>query len=95
MLEDMSRTNLPKLTGAEAELMLKEYRDGANLYDLLKRYKISETTFYRWKMKWDGLTSKEIQSGRKLEKKNKCLERKVKDLEQEVRALRSALRKKF
>lgn len=95
MLADMKNPQLPKLTAKVAEEMLTEYRGGAKLSVLLDKYEIAESTFFRWKRKYDGLSADEISKVRKLEKKNQALERRIKSQEIEIRAIKAALRKKF
>lgn len=95
MLQEMRRAQQPKLSAKEAEAMLKEYSEGVKLRDLCKKYEIGESTFYRWKSMYDGLTAGEIVENRRLKKQNQRLEKKLKQQEDEMKALRSALRKKF
>ena len=68
--------------------VLKESEAGAKTADLCRQHGISETTFYKWKDKYGGLTVSEMRRLRELEQENRRLKQIVADLTLDVRALK-------
>ena len=56
--------------------------------ELCRKHGISETTFYKWKDKFGGLTVSEVRRLRGLEVENRRLKQIVADLTLDVRALK-------
>jgi putative transposase len=61
---------------------------------LCRRHGIAETTFYRWRKKFGGMTISEAQRLRELEKENSRLKRLLAERDLEVDALKELLAKK-
>jgi putative transposase len=68
--------------------VLKESEAGAKTADLCRQHGISETTFYKWKDKYGGLTVNEMRRLRELEQENRRLKQIVADLTLDNRALK-------
>jgi putative transposase len=68
--------------------VLKESEAGAKTAELCRQHGISETTFYKWKDKFGGLTVSEVRRLRALEEENRRLKQIVADLTLDVRALK-------
>ena len=68
--------------------VLKESEAGAKTSDLCRAHGISETTFYKWKDKFGGMTVSEARRLRSLEQENGRLKQIVADLTLDVRALK-------
>jgi putative transposase len=68
--------------------VLKESEAGAKTADLCRQHGISETTFYKWKDKYGGLTVSEMRRLRELEQENRRLKQIVADLTLDNRALK-------
>ena len=68
--------------------VLKESEAGAKTAELCRQHGISETTFYKWKDKYGGLTISEMRRLRELEQENRRLKQIVADLTLDVRALK-------
>ena len=68
--------------------VLKESEAGAKTSDLCRAHGISETTFYKWKDKYGGMTVNEARRLRSLEQENGRLKQIVADLTLDVRALK-------
>jgi putative transposase len=68
--------------------VLKESEAGAKTSDLCRAHGISETTFYKWKDKFGGMTVSEARRLRGLEQENSRLKQIVADLTLDNRALK-------
>ena len=68
--------------------VLKESEAGAKTSDLCRAHGISETTFYKWKDKFGGMTVSEARRLRSLEQENSRLKQVVAELTLDVRALK-------
>ena len=68
--------------------VLKESEAGIKTADLCRQHGISETTFYKWKDKYGGLTVSEMRRLRELEQENRRLKQIVADLTLDNRALK-------
>ena len=61
---------------------------------ICRQHGIAETTFYRWRKKFGGMTVSEAQRLRELEKENSRLKRLLAERDLEVDALKELLAKK-
>jgi putative transposase len=68
--------------------VLKESEAGVKTSDLCRNHGISETTFYKWKDKFGGMTVSEARRLRGLEQENSRLKQIVADLTLDNRALK-------
>jgi putative transposase len=68
--------------------VLKESEAGAKTADICRQHGISETTFYKWKDKYGGLTVSEMRRLRELEQENRRLKQIVAELTLDNRALK-------
>ena len=59
--------------------ILKEAEAGMPVADLLRKYNISQGTFYRWKSAYSGMQASELKRLKGLEKENERLKRLVAD----------------
>ncbi|NOY95825.1 MAG: transposase [Chlorobi bacterium] len=73
--------------------ILKENDEGASVSELIKKYKISQATFYNWKKKYKGLMISEISRLNKLEEENDKLKRMFAELSLENLSLKRILEK--
>lgn len=62
--------------------------------DICRAHGVTETTFYRWRRKFGGMTVPETQRLKELEKENARLKRLLAERDLEVDALREFLTKK-
>ena len=60
--------------------ILKERETGISVQDLLRKYGISEQTYYRWKSKYGGMEVNEAKRLKVLEDENRRLKQMVADL---------------
>ena len=68
--------------------VLKESEAGMKTSELCRKHGISETTFYKWKDKFGGLTVNEMRRLRALEDENRRLKQIVADQALDIRALK-------
>ena len=68
--------------------VLKESEAGAKTAELCRQHGISETTFYKWKDKYGGLTVNEMRRLKSLEEENRRLKQIVADQALDIRALK-------
>ena len=68
--------------------VLKESEAGAKTGELCRQHGISETTFYKWKDKYGGLTVNEMRRLKSLEEENRRLKQIVADQALDIRALK-------
>lgn len=68
--------------------VLKESEAGMKTSELCRKHGISETTFYKWKDKYGGMTVSEARRLRSLEQENSRLKQIVADQALDIRALK-------
>lgn len=71
--------------------ILKEAEAGAQISELCRRHGITETTFYRWRKKYDGLEVSEARRLKQLEDENRRLKRIVADQALNLQVLKDLL----
>ena len=74
---------------------LKEYEAGVRAIDICRRLGIAESTFYRWKARFEGLEVSDAIKLRALEKENAKLKRLLADALLDNSALKEVLSKKW
>jgi putative transposase len=74
---------------------LRAVEAGASAGETCRKYGITETTFYRWKRKYEGLGIAKLRHLKRLEEENKKLKQLVADLSLDKSMLQEVLRKKF
>jgi putative transposase len=84
-----------KYTEGQIIAVLKESEAGAKTTDLCRKYGIGESTFYKWKAKYAGLTISELKRLRSLEDENRRLKQIVAEQALDNWALKELLSKNF
>jgi len=74
---------------------LKRVEGGVVVGEVCRELGITETTFYRWKKKFGGISSPELRELRQLRDENRRLKAVVADLTLDRTMLQEALRKKW
>ena len=75
--------------------ILKEAEAGLSTADLVRKYGISEQTFYRWKSKYGGMELSEAKRLKQLEEENRRLKRLVADQALDIQVLKDVNSKKW
>ncbi len=76
------------------QLLQQAERGEESISTLCRAHGITETTFYRWRQKFGGMTASDARRLRELEKENARLKRLLAERHLEVDALRALLAKK-
>jgi putative transposase len=66
-----------RFTEEQIVTILKEHAVGTSVVELCRRHGVSEQTIYRWKQKYGGLATSELQRLKTLEAENARLKRLV------------------
>lgn len=75
--------------------ILKEAEAGLAVADLIRKYGISEQTYYRWKSKYGGMEISEAKRLKQLEEENRRLKRLVADQALDIQMLKDVNSKKW
>ena len=75
--------------------VLKEAEAGLPLPELLRKYGISQGTFYRWKAKFGGLEISDAKRFKALEDENRRLKRLVAEQALDIQVLKDVASKKW
>lgn len=75
--------------------ILREAESGLSTADLVRKYGISEQTFYRWKSKYGGMEVSEAKRLKQLEEENRQLKRLVADQALDIQMLKDVNSKKW
>lgn len=75
--------------------ILKEAEAGLGTADIVRKYGISEQTFYRWKSKYGGMELSEAKRLKQLEEENRRLKRLVADQALDIQVLKDVNSKKW
>jgi putative transposase len=75
--------------------ILKEAEAGVAVQDLVRKYGVSEQTYYRWKSKYGGMQISDAKKLRSLEEENRRLKHIVADLTLDNQALKAIVAKKW
>jgi putative transposase len=74
--------------------VLQQAEAGIPVEELLRKYGISQATFYAWRKKFGGMSASEAQRLKQLEEENGRLKRVVADLTLDKQILQDVLAKK-
>jgi len=75
--------------------VLAEIRQGAKIGETCRKYGVSDATYYKWKMKFDGMSVPDAKKLRELEKENQQLKTLLADSMLEIRIIKDVLSKKW
>ena len=75
--------------------ILKEREAGISVKELVRKYGISDMTFYRWKSKYGGMEVSEARRLRELERENRQLKQMVADLSLDKYMLQDVISRKL
>jgi putative transposase len=75
--------------------ILREYEAGAKLDGLCRRYNVSQTTFYKWRAKYGGMTVSDAKRLKSLEDENRRLKELLAEALLDNKALKGLLEKNW
>ena len=75
--------------------ILKEVETGTSISEVCRKYGVAEQTVYRWRSKYGGLDTSELQRLRELEAENARLKKIVAQQVLDIDALKELLTKKW
>ena len=75
--------------------ILKEAQAGMPVSEIIRKYGISNGTFYNWKSKYAGMSGSEIRRMRQLEEENRKLKQMYANLSLENNILKELIEKNF
>jgi putative transposase len=84
-----------KFTVEQIAHALRRAEGGVAVAEICRELGITETTFYRWKRKYHGISTPELRELRQLREENRRLKTAVADLTLDRTVLQEALRKKW
>lgn len=82
---------------SEAQIIriLKEVENGMSVAEVCRQYSVAEQTVYRWRNKYGGLDTSELQRLRELEAENSRLKKIVAQQALDIDALKELVAKKW
>ncbi len=83
-----------RFTQAQIISMIKEQENGLSVPELCRKHSIGQSTFYRWKAKYGGMSVSEAQRLKHLEVENRKLKALVAELSLDKVMLQEVLEKK-
>lgn len=88
---------MKKTTLSEAQIfsMLSEAESGSSIVEVCRKYKIAQSTFYKFKAKYAGMSVSEMKRLRELEKENARLKKMFADVSLERDIIKDVLEKKY
>jgi putative transposase len=75
--------------------ILKEVESGISVADVCRKYGVAEQTVYRWRSRYGGLETSELQRLRELEAENSRLKRIVAQQALDIDVLKEVVSKKW
>lgn len=75
--------------------ILQEAESGTNVKDIIRKYNIAKSTFYKWKNKFYGMNVNEAKRLRKLEKENSRLKQLLAEATLDNKILKDVVSKKW
>ena len=75
--------------------ILKEVENGISVSEVCRKYGVAEQTVYRWRSKYGGLETSELQRLRELEAENSRLKRIVAQQSLDIDVLKEVVSKKW
>ena len=84
-----------KLSESQIITLLNEGEAGVPIVDLCRKYKIANSTYYKLKAKYSGMSLPELQRLKSLEEENARLKQMYADISLEHRIIKDVLEKKY
>ena len=84
-----------RFSGEQIIGILREYEAGTKLDELCRRHNVSQTTFYKWRAKYGGMTVSDAKRLKSLEDENRRLKELLAEALLDNKALKGLLEKNW
>ena len=91
----MSKSKGTRYTEEQILRILRELESGANVAEVCRKYEVADATLYRWRSKYGGMDTTQLQRLRELESENARLKKIVAQQLLDNDALKDLLGKKW
>lgn len=75
--------------------ILKEAEQCGNVREVIRKYNVSEQSYYRWRQKYGGMETSEVRRLKELERENAELKKMVAEQALDIRMLKDVNSKKW
>src|SRR5690606_27749843 len=79
LVQEEGQMRKGRFTAEQIIEVLREYEAGAKLAELCRRHNVSQTTFYKWRAKFGGMTVSDAKRLKGLEDENRRLKQLLAD----------------
>jgi len=84
-----------KFSPQQIAKILKEFDNGKSVEEISREYKVSTSTFYKWRSKYAGMNSKELKRLKELEAENQRLKQMYANLSLDHQMAKEIIEKKL
>lgn len=84
-----------RFTEAQIAHILAQAEAGVPVQELVRKYGMSQASFYAWRKKYSGLTASELRRVKQVDEENRRLKKLVADLSLDKQILQDVLAKKL
>jgi len=84
-----------KFSPQQIAKILKEFDNGKSVEEISREYKVSTSTFYKWRSKYSGMNSKELKRLKTLEAENQRLKQMYANLSLDHQMAKEIIEKKL
>jgi putative transposase len=84
-----------KYSESQIVQILREAESGVPLVELIRKHGFSAASFYKWKVKYSGMSVSDLKKMRAVEEENRRLKQMYADLSLEYRVLKDVIEKKL
>jgi putative transposase len=84
-----------KVTDAQKASILRQRADGISIAEICRKAGISQSTYFNWRKRYNGLRLNKMQRLRQLQDENSKLKKLAADLSLDRKILQDVMRRKF
>lgn len=79
----------------QISMILKSYDEGKSVTDIVREYRVSKATFYKWRQRYQGMDAKDLKRLKGLEQENQKLKRMYAELALDHQIAKDIIEKKL